>query len=71
MSRDAAKIILDVVIKNAAEQDAALARIQPLCSQEEFNEYRRMIGRSMGEMVTEVMHPIIAKYPELRPPQLK
>lgn len=71
MSRDAAKIILDVVIKNAAEQDAALVRIQPLCSQEEFNEYRRMIGRLMGEMVTEVMHPIIAKYPELKPLQLK
>ena len=71
MSRDAAKIILEVVIKNVAEQDAALARIQPLCSQGEFNEYRRMIGRSMGEMVTEVVNPIIAKYPELKPPQMR
>lgn len=71
MSREAAKIILEVVIKNAGEQDAALARIQPLCSKDEFSEYRRMIGNSMGEMVTEIMHPIIAKYPELKPPQLR
>jgi hypothetical protein len=71
MSRDAGKILMEVVIKNAAEQDAALTRIQPLCSQDEFNEYRRMIGRSMGATLTEVMNPIIAKYPELKPPQLR
>ena len=71
MSRDAAKIIIEIVTRNAAEQDAALARIQPLCSQDEFSEYRRMIGKSMGAMLTEIIHPIVAKYPELKPAQLK
>jgi hypothetical protein len=70
MSQEAARIIMEVVTRNAAEQDAALARIQPLCSQDEFNEYRRMIGKSMGVMLTEVIHPIVAKYPELKPTQL-
>ena len=71
MSQDAAKMIMEVIIKNAAEQDAALIKIQPLCTDNEFSEYRRMIGRSMGAMLTEVMNPIIAKYPELKPPQLR
>jgi hypothetical protein len=71
MSKDAAKMIMEVVTKNIAEQDDVLIRIRPLCSESEFSEYRRMIGKSMGEMVTEIMHPIIAKYPELKPPQLK
>jgi hypothetical protein len=59
MSRDAAEIIMEVVIKNAAEQDAALARIQPMCSEDEFDGDRRMIGKSLGAMVTEIMHPIL------------
>jgi hypothetical protein len=71
MSRDPAKIIMEVVIRNAAEQDAVLTEIQPLCAEDEFNEYRRMIGKSMGTMLVEIIHPIVAKYPELKPTQLR
>ena len=71
MSRDAAKIIMEVVTRNAAEQDAVLTEIQPLCTEDEFNEYRRMIGKSMGSMLVEIIHPIVAKYPELKPTQLR
>ena len=71
MSRDAAKIIMEVATRNAAEQDAALAEIQPLCTEDEFSEYRRMIGRSMGAMLFEIINPIIAKYPELKPAHLR
>jgi len=52
---------LEAVIKNAGEQDAALARIQPMCSEDEFSEYRLMIGKSMGAMPFEVIKPIVAK----------
>jgi hypothetical protein len=65
MSRDAAKIIMEVVTKNAAEQDAVLAQ------KDEFREYRRMIGRSMGAMFFEIISPIVVKYPELKPAQLR
>jgi hypothetical protein len=70
MSRNAAKIMMEVAIRNAAEQDAALKEIQPLCTEAEFGEYRRMIGRSMGAMLFEIINPIVAKYPELKPPEL-
>jgi hypothetical protein len=70
MSKDAAKIIMEVVIRNAAEQDAVLTKIQSLCTEEQFGEYRRMIGKSMGVMLLEIIHPIVAKYPELKPTQL-
>ncbi len=42
---------MEVVTRNAAEQDAALAQIQSLCTEDEFREYRHMIGRSMGANV--------------------
>jgi hypothetical protein len=70
MSRDAAKIIIEVVTRNAAEQDAVLKQIQPLCSEGEFSEYRLMIGKSMGAMLFEIINPIVAKYPDLKPPEL-
>jgi hypothetical protein len=71
MSREAAKMIMEVVTRNAAEQDAVLTKIRSLCTEDEFNEYRRMIGRSMGAILVEIMHPIAAKYPELKPAQLR
>jgi len=70
MSQGAAKI-MDVVTKNVAEQDAALIKIQSLCTEDGFNEYRRMIGKSMGAMLFEIINPIVAKYFELKPSQLR
>ncbi len=70
MSRDAAKIVLDVITRHAAEQDAALMEIQGMCTREEFSQYKQMIGKSMGAMLLEVINPIVARYPDLKPPQL-
>ena len=71
MSHEAAKAILDTILRHAGEQDEVLAKIQGKCTPEEFSEYRTMIGKSMGSMVLDVMNPIIEKYPDLTPPQLK
>ena len=71
MSRDAAKMVMELVTRNAAEQDAVLTESRSLCTEDEFNEYRRMIGKSMGAMLFEIINPIIAKYPELKPSELR
>jgi hypothetical protein len=47
-----------------------LARIQGLCSKDDFNWFRRMIGQSMGTMLLDVINPIVAKHPELKPSRL-
>lgn len=62
---------MEVATKNVAEQDAILIEIQSLCTVDEFNEFRRMIGKSMGAMLFEIINPIVAKYPELKPSQLR
>jgi hypothetical protein len=71
MSQDAAKIVLETIIKHQAEQNACLIAIREKCTDEEFGEYRRMIGRSMGAMLLEVINPIITKYPDLTPTGLR
>jgi hypothetical protein len=71
MSKAAAKELLDVALRSAAEQDAVLDKIVGLCSPDEFSEYKRMIGRSMGALLLDVINPIVAKYPDLKPQEMK
>jgi hypothetical protein len=70
MSHAAAKTIITAVLKHCAEQDEILGEIRSGCTDEEFSEYRRMIGRSMGTMLVDIINPIVEKYPDLKPPQL-
>jgi hypothetical protein len=34
-------------------------------------EYRRMIGRSMGSILLNVINPMVELYPDLKPSQLE
>jgi hypothetical protein len=71
MSHAAAKKIIALILKHAAEQDQILWKIRAHCTESEFSEYKRMIGASMGTMLLDVVHPIIDKYPDLKPARLK
>jgi hypothetical protein len=70
MSREAAKKIIDLMVRHAAEQNAALVEVQGICTEDDFREYKQMIGRSMGSMLLDVVYPIVERYPDLKPPQL-
>jgi len=71
MSREAAKKIVDLMIKHGAEQNALLSEIQSICSNEEFQKYKRIIARSVGSILLDVINPIVGLYPELKPSQLE
>lgn len=71
MSREAAKLIIEVMLRHSAEQNQVLFDIEQACSPEEFQVYKQMIGTSMSSMLLDVINPIVAKYPELRPPELE
>ena len=45
--------------------------IRQKCTQDEYDQYKQMIGRYMGAMLFGVINPLVEKYPELRPPQLQ
>jgi hypothetical protein len=70
MSREAARKIVDLMVRHATEQNAALVEVQDMCTEGEFREYKQMIGRSMGGMLLDVLNPIVERYPDLKPPQL-
>jgi hypothetical protein len=71
MSREAAKKIIDLMVKQGAEQNAVLAEIRSVCTDDEFQKYKRMIGQSMGCMLLDVINPIMELYPDLKPARLE
>jgi hypothetical protein len=71
MSREAARKIIDLMVKHGAEQNAILAEVRPVCAEDEFQRYKRMIGRSMGSMLLDVINPMVELYPDLKPSELE
>ena len=70
MSREAAKKIVDMMTRHGAEQNAVLAEVQSICTEDEFCKYRQMIGQAMGCMLLDVINPIVEMYPDLKPARL-
>ena len=71
MKKENAKILSELMLEYGAKLDVTLAKIQPNCNEEEFDVYRKAIGKIMGYMLLEVMNPIYEKFPELKPDDLK
>jgi len=69
MIKDAlvAQQISDLMIEFGSRLDISIATVQEKCSSEEFTVYRRAVGRIMGEMLLEVMNPLYAQHPSLKP----
>jgi hypothetical protein len=64
MSREAAKKIVDLMIKHGAEEDAVLAEIEFICADDEPK-------KSMGCTLLDIVNPIVELYPDLKPSQLE
>jgi len=54
----------------SAQLDRQLAMLKAQCSEEEFQRYLRGFGYVLGYMFTEIMTPIYAEHPDLKPEQL-
>jgi hypothetical protein len=63
--------ISGVMLDTGKTLNASLTQVQENCSAAEFERYRRIVARIMGEILVEVMNPIYATHPELKPDELK
>ncbi len=70
MSREAAKKLLETVLRQSGELDVVLADIEAECTPEEFREFRTMVANVLGSTLFDAINPIVAKYPDLKPPEL-
>lgn len=69
-SRERAKALLDMVLRQAAELDNFLADIKDRAPPDEFNQLRTIVGKVMGSVVLDAINPIVEQYPDLRPDEL-
>lgn len=65
-----AKEISDLMLKYGARLDASVAQVQKRASAQEFEAYRAAIGKILGAMLLEVMNPLYARHPHLKPDRL-
>ena len=69
--KEVASDVSKLMFALGAQLNGSLLRVQERCPTSEFEAYRAVVGRLMGEMFVEVTMPIFAQYPELKPPELK
>lgn len=68
---DTARRISELMLDVGARLDASVALVQSTCDDAEFHRYRRVVGGLMGEMLIEIMNPLYATHPHLKPDGLK
>ena len=71
MQREVAAEILALMREYSGKLDRSVQLVKDTCSTEEFSDYRKAVGATMGEMYMGVMWPIFREHPELEPEELK
>lgn len=69
-NRDVAKEISNLMLDFGAKLDASVILVQQKCGPEEFERYKKVIALIMAEMLLEVMNPLYAEHPDLKPKEL-
>jgi hypothetical protein len=59
------------MLECSAKLHDLVARAQVVCPESEYPQFRLAIGKVMGEMLLEVMYPLYAKHPDLKPVHLR
>jgi hypothetical protein len=65
-----AEQISDLMLEFSARLDRSIIAVQKTWPPEEFRTYRVAVGKIMGEMLLEVMNPLYAQHPSIKPPGL-
>jgi hypothetical protein len=69
--REVAKGVSELMLEIGSLLNRSVTTVQEHCSESETNQYRKIVGVIMGEMLLEVMNPIYRDHPDLKPPSLK
>ncbi len=71
MKKEVAHEINTLMLDYFAKLNASVKLVQQQCNEEEFQRYRKVIGKIMGEMSVEIMMPLYTEYPDLEPEEFK
>jgi hypothetical protein len=70
-SPEVAARVNSLMLEIGAKLNASISDVGSSCPEEEFANYRRVVAQVMGTMLVDIMNPIYAVHPALKPSQLE
>lgn len=70
MKRDVAESILALVFEYGGKLNDSMLSVRETSDEEEFGRYRRAVGTVLASAFENIIDPILAEHPDLRPAQL-
>ena len=70
-NEEVAKEISKLMLEYGARLNTSVALVKDRCTAEELRAYRMAVGKVMGDMLLEIMNPLYARHPDLKPGELK
>lgn len=71
MKKPTAKKVSELMLFIGAQLDQSLAEVKNTENETDFRRYRDSVSKLMTTMLLEVMNPLYAEHPDLKPPQLE
>lgn len=70
MKRDVAASILELVFEYGGKLNDSMLTVRDSSDEEEFSRYRRAVGNVLASAFENIIDPIFAEHPDLKPEQL-
>ena len=66
-NKKVAEEISALMLNVTAQINGSIAHVQDTCTDEEFKAYRRGCAKILGEVLFNVLNPLYASHPDLKP----
>jgi len=70
MKKDVAEAILALVFEYGGKLNDSMLAVRDTGEEEEFHRYRRAVGTVLASTFENIVDPIFAEHPDLKPDQL-
>jgi hypothetical protein len=70
MKQDVAREISAFMLETTEKLDRSVARMRAQLPPAEFGTYGRAVGTILADIITQVLDPLYAEHPDLKPPEM-
>jgi hypothetical protein len=71
MNQDVAREISALMLETTEKLDRSVRRMQAQLPAAEFGTYGRAVGTILADIIMEVLDPLYAEHPDLKPPEMR
>jgi hypothetical protein len=71
MKQDVAREISTLMLETTERLDRSVTKMRAQLPPAEFGTYGRAVGTILADIIMEVLDPLYAEHPDLKPPELR